>query len=199
MARPDPEPGTGAARRAAAGLEPSRRGRREQIALPVEWPGEVTREWAWGDSTGKGVRVCILDSGVERGASARRRRPAVGGRLARRGRRSRASPTTRRATSAGTGRPARGSSARSRPDCELDERPRPRRRLHRERRRPARRPALGGRAGLRRRQHEPLDDEAPVRRDPPRAHRHAPTSAARCSSRRRTTCRSRATRGASPR
>ena len=35
------------------------------IALAVEWPAEVTREWAWGGSTGKGVRVCILDSGVE--------------------------------------------------------------------------------------------------------------------------------------
>jgi subtilisin len=37
----------------------------ESIALPFEWPGELTREWAWGGSTGKGVRVCILDSGVE--------------------------------------------------------------------------------------------------------------------------------------
>jgi subtilisin family serine protease len=33
----------------------------------MEWPERVTREWAWGDSTGKGVRVCILDSGVEAG------------------------------------------------------------------------------------------------------------------------------------
>ena len=39
---------------AAAGLE-----------LPTEWPGRVTREWAWGGSTGEGVRVCILDSGIE--------------------------------------------------------------------------------------------------------------------------------------
>jgi subtilisin len=37
-----------------------------RIPLPVEWPAQVTREWAWGDSTGNGVRVCILDSGVER-------------------------------------------------------------------------------------------------------------------------------------
>jgi len=37
----------------------------KDIALAVEWPAEVTREWAWGGSTGKGVRVCILDSGVE--------------------------------------------------------------------------------------------------------------------------------------
>jgi subtilisin len=39
----------------------------ERISLPMEWPERVTREWAWGDSTGKGVRVCILDSGVESG------------------------------------------------------------------------------------------------------------------------------------
>ncbi|MGH3103547.1 MAG: S8 family peptidase [Gaiellaceae bacterium] len=37
------------------------------IAIPVEWPERVTREWAWEGSTGKGVRVCILDSGVESG------------------------------------------------------------------------------------------------------------------------------------
>ena len=35
--------------------------------LPVEWPVQVTREWAWGESTGKGVSVCILDSGVDAG------------------------------------------------------------------------------------------------------------------------------------
>ena len=36
-----------------------------RIALPAEWPERVTRDWAWGDSTGKGVSVCILDSGVD--------------------------------------------------------------------------------------------------------------------------------------
>jgi subtilisin len=36
-----------------------------QIGVPVTLPAEVTREWAWGGSTGAGVRVCILDSGVE--------------------------------------------------------------------------------------------------------------------------------------
>jgi subtilisin family serine protease len=36
-----------------------------RIAIGVEWPERVTREWAFGDSTGKGVRVCILDSGVD--------------------------------------------------------------------------------------------------------------------------------------
>jgi len=39
----------------------------EGIALPEEWPGEITREWAWGGATGSGVRVCVLDSGVEAG------------------------------------------------------------------------------------------------------------------------------------
>jgi subtilisin family serine protease len=37
----------------------------ERIALPEQWPGEITREWAWGGATGAGVRVCVLDSGVE--------------------------------------------------------------------------------------------------------------------------------------
>jgi subtilisin len=39
----------------------------DRIALPSTWPERVTREWAWGDATGKGVRVCILDSGVDGG------------------------------------------------------------------------------------------------------------------------------------
>ena len=39
----------------------------DRIALPMHWPEQVTREWALGDSTGSGARVCILDSGVERG------------------------------------------------------------------------------------------------------------------------------------
>jgi subtilisin family serine protease len=37
----------------------------DRIALPAEWPERVTRDWALGDSTGKGIRVCILDSGVD--------------------------------------------------------------------------------------------------------------------------------------
>jgi subtilisin len=37
----------------------------ERIALPTEWPERVTREWAWGGATGEGVRVCVLDSGIE--------------------------------------------------------------------------------------------------------------------------------------
>ena len=42
-------------------------GAAESLELPTEWPGRVTREWAWGESTGKDVRVCILDSGIEVG------------------------------------------------------------------------------------------------------------------------------------
>jgi subtilisin len=37
-----------------------------EIAIAGKWPDRVDREWAWGGATGKGVRVCILDSGVER-------------------------------------------------------------------------------------------------------------------------------------
>ena len=36
------------------------------IELPVVWPEQPTRDWALGGSTGRGVRVCILDSGVDR-------------------------------------------------------------------------------------------------------------------------------------
>ena len=35
------------------------------IVAQHTWPADVTREWAWGGSTGAGVRICILDSGVE--------------------------------------------------------------------------------------------------------------------------------------
>jgi subtilisin family serine protease len=38
---------------------------RDGITIPVEWPEQVTREWAWGGSTGRGVRVCIVDSGID--------------------------------------------------------------------------------------------------------------------------------------
>lgn len=36
------------------------------LELPGAWPAGLTRDWAWGGSTGVGVKVCILDSGVER-------------------------------------------------------------------------------------------------------------------------------------
>ena len=37
----------------------------ERIGLASEWPAQVSREWALEGATGRGVRVCILDSGVE--------------------------------------------------------------------------------------------------------------------------------------
>ncbi len=37
----------------------------EALRVHSPWPPEVSREWAWGGATGAGVRVCILDSGVE--------------------------------------------------------------------------------------------------------------------------------------
>jgi subtilisin len=40
-------------------------GAADAIALETDWPAEITRDWAWGGATGKGVRVCILDSGVD--------------------------------------------------------------------------------------------------------------------------------------
>jgi subtilisin len=33
--------------------------------LPLDWPAGVTREWAFGGSTGSSVRVCVIDSGVD--------------------------------------------------------------------------------------------------------------------------------------
>ncbi len=45
----------------------------ESIRLPEAWTEPVTREWAWGGTAGKGVRVCVLDSGIEHG------HPLVGG------------------------------------------------------------------------------------------------------------------------
>jgi subtilisin len=42
-----------------------RAGDTERIRIQTLWPEEVTREWAWGGADGGGVRVCILDSGIE--------------------------------------------------------------------------------------------------------------------------------------
>jgi subtilisin len=39
----------------------------EELAVQADWPREVTREWAWGGSSGRGVRVCLVDSGIEAG------------------------------------------------------------------------------------------------------------------------------------
>jgi subtilisin len=38
-----------------------------EIAVASDWPSEITPDWAWGGSTGRGARVCVLDSGIERG------------------------------------------------------------------------------------------------------------------------------------
>jgi subtilisin family serine protease len=40
-----------------------------EIATAYDWPVEITPDWAWGGSTGRGARVCVLDSGIERGHS----------------------------------------------------------------------------------------------------------------------------------
>jgi subtilisin len=39
----------------------------DRISIGVDWPASVTRDWALGGATGAGVRVCILDSGIETG------------------------------------------------------------------------------------------------------------------------------------
>ena len=41
--------------------------------VPLAMPDPVTREWAWGDATGAGVKVAVIDSGVDGS------HPAVGG------------------------------------------------------------------------------------------------------------------------
>ena len=37
----------------------------EALAGARPWPARVTREWALGNSTGRGARVCVVDSGIE--------------------------------------------------------------------------------------------------------------------------------------
>jgi subtilisin len=61
MSTPEPEP----ERLLPAWSLPA--GTAESLELPTEWPGRVTREWAWSGSSGEGVKVCILDSGIELG------------------------------------------------------------------------------------------------------------------------------------
>jgi subtilisin family serine protease len=48
------------------------RAQAQTLAGARPWPERVDREWALGGSTGRGVRVCVVDSGVEAG------HPAVG-------------------------------------------------------------------------------------------------------------------------
>ncbi len=85
--------------------------------------GEITREWAWGGSTGTGVRVAVVDSGIEHdhprlgGARARRRRRGAG--RARWMTPSSIRRTTRRRIFPATARRARASSTPSRRQAEL--------------------------------------------------------------------------------
>jgi subtilisin len=37
----------------------------EELALDTDWAEHVTRDWAWHGATGRGVSVCIVDSGVD--------------------------------------------------------------------------------------------------------------------------------------
>jgi subtilisin len=53
----------------ADAFAPERLGRAPRLALPAE----LTREWAFGSGTGAGVRVAVIDSGVDA------EHPAVGG------------------------------------------------------------------------------------------------------------------------
>jgi subtilisin len=39
----------------------------DRIRLQHQWPERVSRAWALGGATGAGVKVCILDSGIEAG------------------------------------------------------------------------------------------------------------------------------------
>jgi len=40
-------------------------GAADQIQVDFRWPDRITREWALDGATGAGIRVCILDSGVD--------------------------------------------------------------------------------------------------------------------------------------
>ncbi len=37
----------------------------DRIKLEAPWPERVTRSWALDGATGKGIRVCVLDSGID--------------------------------------------------------------------------------------------------------------------------------------
>ena len=55
--------------RAAGPATPRPEWTRESAVLRIagRWPrlDDITPEWAWGGSTGRGVRVAIIDSGIE--------------------------------------------------------------------------------------------------------------------------------------
>lgn len=37
----------------------------DELALETDWTDQVTPEWAWGGATGRGISVCVVDSGVD--------------------------------------------------------------------------------------------------------------------------------------
>ena len=115
------------------------------------WPHEVTRDWAWGDATGRGVRVCVVDSGIELDHPRGRRGPALGARgLGRRG--ERRGRRLRRPERSRHG--LRGHRALARARVRAGERPRAGRADDGHRQRPARGDRMGRRPGLR--GHQPL-------------------------------------------
>jgi subtilisin family serine protease len=55
---------------------------RLQRFRPLQLPTPITAEWAWGGATGAGVKVAVIDSGIDAshpwvGSVGRRRRPRV--------------------------------------------------------------------------------------------------------------------------
>jgi subtilisin len=50
-------------------------GEERPAELPADWPAVVDRAWAFGDRRGAGVRVAVVDSGIDAG------HPVVGGRV----------------------------------------------------------------------------------------------------------------------
>src|SRR5262249_4279938 len=63
MAEPEPKPERYTGETLAAWSLPAAAS--AEIGIGVEWPERVTRDWALGGSTGAGIRVCILDSGIQ--------------------------------------------------------------------------------------------------------------------------------------
>lgn len=75
-----PRPGSGGARAIPGGSGPAGsltarprltwnmlgRGRQGMETL-TDWPSSITEDWAWDGSAGAGVRVCVIDSGIDPG------------------------------------------------------------------------------------------------------------------------------------
>ena len=135
----------------------------DRIALPPSGPSSVTREWAWGGSTGEG-RTSLHPRLWGRGGASARRRARERRRRSRSARTTRSSPTrTPRATSRGHGTACAGIVRALAPECSISSVRVLGSTLHGKRRGAPRRAPLRRRAGLRRHQHEPLDDEEAVR------------------------------------